>query len=88
MTEEEFRQGQVARGVGAAAAVAILVAWGFGPAAAAAILRWGARNPEKARAVAAAAVQLQAGIPRLQLGGTTVEVGLLREAKVVDDRRR
>ena len=65
ITEEEFRQRQVARGVGGVAGVAIVAAWRWGPTVASAILIWAARNPDKMELAGQMALEAAGGPPSL-----------------------
>ena len=86
ITEKEFHQRQVARGVGAAAGIAIVAAWRFGPAVAMAVLNWAARNPDKVEQAGQMVLEAAGGPPGLitapnsRLRATEVD-GLQRLAK-------
>jgi RHS repeat-associated protein len=63
MSPEEFRERQVARGVGAAIGAAIVVAALYGPEVATAILMWASRNPDKVGQIALDLNQASTGSP-------------------------
>jgi RHS repeat-associated protein len=78
ITEQEFRDRQTARGVGAAVGAAIVAIAIAGPEAATAILMWAARNPDKVEQIAVATQEAAGGPP----GAITGSVGSASKAEL------
>ncbi len=70
ITEQEFRDRQKARGIGAVVGAVIVAIAIAGPEVATAIMLWAAQNPEKSEQIAALALEAAGGPP-----GLTVSAG-------------
>ena len=83
ITENEFRDRQVARGMGGVVGAVIVALRYSGPAAAIAILRWASQNPQKVEQLTEEAIQASSGNPTSpSRGAAAAEAGVVREGLV------